>query len=369
MRIKATVRPHSDVAPNAALTYPHPMNMKQAQRLSIAPMMEWTDRHFRYLVRLISKRTLLYTEMVTANALVRGRDPERFIAYDQVEHPVALQLGGADPALMAGAAAKGAAAGYDEINLNIGCPSDRVSAGRFGACLMGEPKLVAEMVTEIRDRLAKMGSNIPVTVKTRIGIDHQDSVAFLDDFVGIVSGAGCDTFIIHSRKAWLSGLSPKENREIPPLVYDRAYKLKRDFPQFTISINGGIKTVAEAAEHLKHVDGVMIGRAAYDAPYALLATADLSLFGDDHAVPSEVEIAQAYLDYAEAEVAKGTRLHSITRHAAGLFTGRSGARTWRRALSQVCTAPDAKTALTDLRTLFTGNINGLCLNLREGLAA
>jgi tRNA-dihydrouridine synthase A len=344
-------------------------DMKLAQRLSIAPMMEWTDRHFRYLVRLISRHTLLYTEMVTANALVRGRDPERFIAYNHVEHPVALQLGGADPALMAEAAAKGAAAGYDEINLNIGCPSDRVSAGRFGACLMGEPNLVAEMVTAIRERLGQMGSAIPVTVKTRIGIDHQDSIAFLDDFVGTVSKAGCDTFIIHARKAWLSGLSPKENREIPPLVYERAYKLKRDFPQFTIAINGGIKTVAEAAEHLKHVDGVMIGRAAYDAPYALLATADAVLFGDHRPIPSEAEIARQYLDYAKAEVAKGTRLHSITKHAAGLFTGRPGARAWRRALSNVCNTPDAQTALADLHTLFTGNVNDHSLNLRETLAA
>ncbi|MBL8631417.1 MAG: tRNA dihydrouridine(20/20a) synthase DusA [Rhodospirillaceae bacterium] len=340
--------------------------MKRAQRLSIAPMMDCTDRHFRTLVRLISRHALLYTEMVTANALVRGRDPERFIAYAPVEHPVALQLGGSDPALMAEAAAKGAAAGYDEINLNIGCPSDRVSAGRFGACLMSEPRLVADMVRTINDRL---GGKIPVTVKTRIGIDHQDSVAFLDDFVGTVSAAGCDTFIIHARKAWLSGLSPKENREIPPLVYERAYKLKRDFPQFTVAINGGIKTVAEAAQHLTHVDGVMIGRAAYEAPYAVLATADGALFDDPHAVPSEIEVAQRYLDYAEAEVAKGTRLHAVTRHATGLFTGRPGARTWRRTLANVCRAPDAATALKDLRTLVTGNINDLSLSLREDLAA
>jgi tRNA-dihydrouridine synthase A len=315
-------------------------------------MMECTDRHFRYLVRLISRHALLYTEMVTANALVRGRDPDRFIAYNAVEHPVALQLGGSDPALMAEAAAKGAAAGYDEINLNIGCPSDRVSAGRFGACLMSEPTLVAEMVKAINDRLHAMKRNIPVTVKTRIGIDHHDSDAFLDDFVGTVSQAGCDTFIIHARKAWLSGLSPKENREIPPLVYARAYKLKRDFPQFTVAINGGIKDLAQTREHLNHVDGVMIGRAAYDAPYALLAQADALIFNDPHAVPSEPDIARAYLEYAARELEKGTRLHSVTRHAAGLFTGRPGARAWRRALSNVNSVADGREALQRLNALL-----------------
>ncbi|MBL8645572.1 MAG: tRNA dihydrouridine(20/20a) synthase DusA [Rhodospirillaceae bacterium] len=339
------------------------------QRLSIAPMMDCTDRHFRYLVRLMTRHALLYTEMVTANALVRGRDPQRFIAYADVEHPVALQLGGADPALMAEAAAKGAAAGYDEINLNIGCPSDRVSAGRFGACLMAEPKLVAEMVHAINARLAAHSRPIPVTVKTRIGIDHQDSEAFLDDFVGAVSAAGCATFIIHARKAWLSGLSPKENREIPPLIYARAYKLKRDFPQFTIAINGGIKDLGAAAEHLNHVDGVMIGRAAYDAPYALLAQADVQLFGDTHTVLTEAEIALAYLEYAGRELAQGVKLHAVTRHAMGLFTGRPGARVWRRALAEVNGNPEPAEALKGLRALVTRNVNDLTLNLREELAA
>lgn len=340
-----------------------------SQRLSIAPMMDCTDRHFRYLVRLISRHALLYTEMVTANALVRGRDPERFIAYDAVEHPVALQLGGSDPVLMAEAAAKGAAAGYDEINLNIGCPSDRVTVGRFGACLMAEPVLVADTVRAINDKLAAMNCSIPVTVKTRIGIDHQDSDAFLDDFVGTVSAAGCDTFIIHARKAWLSGLSPKENREIPPLVYERAYKLKRDRPHFTIAINGGVKDMAATLEHLKHVDGVMIGRAVYDAPYAVLAEADSKIFGDDHAVPTEFEIAQMYLDYAAREVDLGTRLHAVTRHAMGLFTGRPGARTWRRALAEVNSAPTPMLALKNLHALIAGNVNLGLLKLGDELAA
>jgi tRNA-dihydrouridine synthase A len=342
-------------------------------RLSVAPMMECTDRHFRYLVRLISRRTRLYTEMVTANALVHstraGRDPMRFLAHDRCEHPVALQLGGSDPALMAEAAAMGAAAGFNEINLNIGCPSDRVTTGKFGACLMAEPELVADNVRAIRDRLTKNGSTIPVTVKTRIGIDECDSDAFLDDFIGHVSAAGCDTFVIHARKAILAGLSPKENREIPPLKYARAYKLKRNFPALTVILNGGVKTLAEVPEHLAHLDGVMIGRAAYDAPYGLLAEADQTLFGETRSTPSESEIALAYLDYAERELTRGVRLHSITRHAMGLFTGRPGARAWRRALSEVNTASTPRDALGAIRTLIARNCPSGMLDNAEALAA
>jgi tRNA-dihydrouridine synthase A len=341
-----------------------------SMRLSVAPMMECTDRHFRYLVRLISRRTRLYTEMVTANALVHsaraGRNPMRFLAHHADEHPVALQLGGSDPALMAEAAAMGAAAGFDEINLNIGCPSDRVTTGRFGACLMAEPVLVAQCVRAIRERI---GDKIPVTVKTRIGIDDQDSDAFLDDFVGTVAAAGCDVFIIHARKAILAGLSPKENREIPPLKYARAVKLKRDFPQLTVILNGGVKTLAEAASHLENLDGVMIGRAAYGTPYALLADADHMIFRADANARSEAEVAMAYLDYAAREEACGTRLHLVTRHALGLFAGRPGARAWRRALSEVSASPSAADSLRKLGALV--NYGGAVdvLTSREQLAA
>jgi tRNA-dihydrouridine synthase A len=330
---------------------------KAEMRLSVAPMMECTDRHFRYLVRLISKHTRLYTEMVTANALVHttraGRDPQRFLAFDETEHPVALQLGGSDPAQMADAALMGARASFDEINLNIGCPSDRVTTGRFGACLMAEPELVARCVESIRTALGAAGFHIPVTVKTRIGIDDQDSDAFLDDFVGRVAAAGCDTFIIHARKAILAGLSPKENREIPPLRYARAIKLKRDFPHLTVILNGGIKTLAEVPGHLANLDGVMIGRAAYATPYAVFAEADQLIFGQTSPIPSEAEIALAYLDYAEREAAKGLRVHQATRHAMGLFAGRPGARAWRQALSAVNTTATSAEALARLRVLIT----------------
>ncbi len=341
--------------------------------LSVAPMMECTDRHFRFLLRLISRRTRLYTEMVTANALVHsaraGRDPMRFLAHHADEHPVALQLGGSDPTLMAEAAVMGAKAGFDEINLNIGCPSDRVTTGKFGACLMAEPDLVATCVRAIREALSKVASAIPVTVKTRIGIDDQDSDAFLDDFVGRVTHAGCDTFIIHARKAILAGLSPKENREIPPLKYARAYKLKRDFPKLTVILNGGVKTLAEVPQHLAHLDGLMIGRAAYDAPYAFFADADRVIFGETHDTPSENEIALAYLDYAERELATGTRLHLITRHAMGLFTGRPGARAWRRALSEVNGAGSPHAALNNLHTLIALNNSSPVIDKSDTLAA
>lgn len=337
-----------------------------SHRLSIAPMMECTDRHFRMLVRLISRHTRLYTEMVTANALVRGRDPQRFLAYAGIEHPVALQLGGSEPALLAAAANMAAKAGFDEINLNAGCPSDRVTTGRFGACLMAEPVLVADCVAAMR---AAIGGAVPVTVKTRIGIDHHDSDAFLDDFVGHVSSAGCSTFIIHARKAWLNGLSPKENREIPPLRYERAAKLKRDFPHLTVILNGGLRSLDDVAAHLPAVDGCMIGRRAYEAPYALLADADARLFADPAPVAPESVVALRYLDYAAAELAGGARLHSVTRHAMGLFAGRPGARKWRRALACVNQTVCPDDALRELRAIVTGNLNQAPLCLGESLAA
>ncbi len=295
-------------------------------RLSVAPMMDWTDRHDRYFLRLLSRRTRLYTEMITAAALLHG-DAARLLAFDAAEHPVALQLGGADPLALARAAEMGANAGYDEINLNVGCPSDRVQEGRFGVCLMAEPALVADCVAAMQARV-----NVPITVKHRLGIDAQDSYEFTHGFIDTVRQAGCNVFIAHARKAILAGLSPKENREIPPLVYANVYRLKRDFPQLTIALNGGVKTLAEAEHHLAQVDGVMIGREAYHNPY-LLADADHRLFGDDHAVPTRAQIAAQMIPYIEREMKAGHRLHSITRHMLGLYHGVPGARAFRRILS------------------------------------
>jgi len=243
------------------------------RRLAVAPMLDWTDRHFRWLVRRITRRTLLYTEMVTTGALLHGGDRERFLGFDEDEHPVALQLGGADPRELAACARLGAERGYDEINLNVGCPSDRVQSGRFGACLMAEPALVADCVKAMRDAI-----DVPVTVKHRIGIDERDSYHALCDFVGTVAAAGCDAFVVHARKAWLSGLSPKENRSVPPLRYDVVHRLKRDFPGLTIVLNGGIESLDAAQAQLAHVDGVMLGRAAYHDPW-VLAEADEQIFG------------------------------------------------------------------------------------------
>jgi tRNA-dihydrouridine synthase A len=295
-------------------------------RLSVAPMMEWTDRHDRYFLRLLSRHTRLYTEMVTAAALLHG-DALRLLAFDASEHPLTLQLGGSDPLALARAAEMGANAGYDEINLNVGCPSDRVQEGRFGACLMAEPALVADCVAAMRARVT-----IPVTVKHRLGIDAHDSYEFTHGFIDTVRRAGCEVFVVHARKAILAGLSPKENREIPPLVYENVYRLKRDFPQLTIALNGGVKTLAETAVHLQQVDGVMIGREAYHNPY-LLAEADRTLFDDEHAVPSRADVIEQMIPYIEREMALGHSLHSITRHILGLYHGVPGARAFRRILS------------------------------------
>jgi len=296
-------------------------------RLSVAPMMEWTDRHDRYFLRLLSRRTRLYTEMVTAPALLHG-DPARLLDFNTEEHPVALQLGGSDPQQLARAAELGAAAGYDEINLNVGCPSDRVQEGRFGACLMAEPGLVAECVSAMRARV-----RIPVTVKHRLGIDDQDSYEFTRGFIDTVRRAGCEVFIVHARKAILAGLSPKENREIPPLVYANVYRLKRDFPQLTIALNGGVKTLDEASLHLAQVDGVMIGREAYHNPW-ILHDADARLFGDHGAPrPTRAQIVEQMIPYIERQLAGGHTLHSVTRHMLGLYHGVPGARAFRRILS------------------------------------
>lgn len=289
-------------------------------------MMEWTDRHDRFFLRLISRHTRLYTEMVTAMALLHG-DAARLLAFDNAEHAVALQLGGSDPLALARAAEMGANAGYDEINLNVGCPSDRVQEGRFGACLMAEPALVADCVAAMRARV-----KIPVTVKHRLGIDNQDDYEFTHGFVETVRQAGCQVFVVHARKAILAGLSPRENRDIPPLVYGNVYRLKRDFPELTIALNGGVKTLDETERHLAHVDGVMIGREAYHNPY-LLAEADRRLFADEHAIASRAEIVAQMIPYIEREIATGHTLHSMTRHMLGLYHGVPGARAFRRVLS------------------------------------
>jgi len=301
-----------------------------SRRISVAPMMDWTDRHCRHFHRIISKHTWLYTEMVTTGALVYG-DVERHLRFNEEEHPVALQLGGSDPADLATSAKLGEKWGYDEINLNCGCPSERVQKGAFGACLMSEPELVRDCVKAMKDAV-----DIDVTVKHRIGIDYEESYDFVRDFVGTVAEAGCTTFIVHARNAILKGLSPKENREIPPLKYEYAYQLKKDFPQFEILINGGIKTVEEIDEHLKHVDGVMLGREAYHNPY-LMASFDQRYYGSSAPQKTREEVLRAMIPYIAAQLAseapRGLKLNSITRHMLGLLAGMPGARQFRQTLS------------------------------------
>jgi len=290
-------------------------------------MMEWTDRHCRTFLRLISARAFLYTEMVTAEAVLYG-DRERVLGFDPGEHPVGLQLGGSDPDKLAKASRIGADWGYDEINLNIGCPSDRVQSGRFGACLMAEPALVADCVRAMGEV-----SSLPVTVKCRIGIDDQDTESGLDRFIDAVAEAGCTTFIVHARKAWLKGLSPKENRDVPPLDHDRVHRLKARRPELEIVINGGIASLAEAEPHLEHVDGVMLGRAAYADPY-LLADVDSALYGSDETPPTRDQVLDQFMAYVERELARGVRLNSMTRHILGLFHGQKRARAFRRHIAE-----------------------------------
>lgn len=300
---------------------------------SIAPMLDWTDRHYRYLARVMSAELLLYTEMVTTGAIIHGKGD--YLAYNDEENPLALQLGGSNPHDLARCAKLAFDRGYDEINLNVGCPSDRVQSGRFGACLMAEPKLVAECVTAMKQVV-----DIPVTVKTRIGIDDQDSYEFLSEFVETVSQVGCDTFIVHARKAWLQGLSPKQNREIPPLDYQRVYRLKKDHPSLNISINGGVKTLSECREHLLHLDGVMVGREAYQNPY-LLAEVDQQLCGSNKPVLSRDAVLEKFIPYIEKHLISGGRLNHITRHMTGMFQGEPGSRAWRRYISENAHKPGA----------------------------
>jgi tRNA-dihydrouridine synthase A len=299
---------------------------------AVAPMMEWTDRHCRVLHRLLSHRALLYTEMVTAEAVLRGHR-ERLLAFDRVEHPVALQLGGAEPNRLAEAAKIAAEFGYDEINLNVGCPSDRVLSGRFGACLMREPQLVADCVAAMRTAVTA-----PVTVKCRIGVDEQDPQVALRTLIASCTAAGVTTFTVHARKAWLKGLSPKENRDIPPLDYPLVYRIKQENPQLTILLNGGIVSLDEVEAHLAYVDGVMLGRAAYHSP-ALLAEVDARFFDDG---PTSVEAAvEAYVDYVARKLREGVPLNAMTKHMLGLFNGKPGARLFRRHLSEHTTRPGA----------------------------
>jgi len=291
-------------------------------------MLDWTDRFFRFFARQISRRVLLYTEMVTTGALIHG-DRERHLRFDPAEHPLALQLGGSDPRELATCAGIGEAWGYDEINLNVGCPSDRVQSGRFGACLMAEPRLVADGVAAMRDAVS-----LPITVKHRIGIDERDSYDELRDFVGTVAEAGCGVFIVHARKAWLQGLSPRENREVPPLRYDRVTRLKRDFPELRIVINGGVTSLDQTESLLRELDGVMIGREAYHNPW-LLAEADRRIFRDPQAPKrTRRQVLDDYLPFVERQLAQGVHLGHMTRHILGLFQGVPGARAWRRHISE-----------------------------------
>ncbi|MCS3725124.1 tRNA-dihydrouridine synthase A [Bradyrhizobium betae] len=297
-------------------------------------MMDWTDRHCRVFHRHLSRRALLYTEMLTTGAIIHG-DRARLLGFDAVEHPVALQLGGSDPHELATAARIGAEFGYDEINLNVGCPSDRVKDGRFGACLMAEPELVARCVEAMKRAVV-----VPVTVKCRIGIDDQDPEVALDTLARAVVASGCDALIVHARKAWLSGLSPKENRDIPPLDYDRVYRLKRAMPNVPVIINGGIRSIEEAKAHLEHVDGVMLGRAAYQEPWRLLAV-DSDIFGEAGRHATMQDALEAMMPYIEQQLARGTRLHAITRHFVGAFHAVPGARAFRRHLAEQGVKPGA----------------------------
>ncbi|MCU7918692.1 MAG: tRNA dihydrouridine(20/20a) synthase DusA [Candidatus Thiodiazotropha sp. (ex Epidulcina cf. delphinae)] len=308
------------------------------RRLAVAPMLDWTDRYCRYFLRLISRHVVLYTEMVTTGAILHG-NRARFLDFDPSEHPVALQLGGSDPKELAECAGLGQTWGYDEINLNVGCPSDRVQSGRFGACLMATPQLVSDCVKAMRDRVS-----VDVTVKHRIGVDEHDSYDELCEFIGTVSEAGCNTFIVHARKAWLQGLSPKENREIPPLSYATVHRLKRDFPQLEVIINGGITSLEQAQRQLEHVDGVMIGREAYHNPW-MLAEADRVIFAKTGEAVTRGQVVASLIPFVEKELAAGTPINRITRHILGLFHGQPGARKWRRMLSEQSHRPNATSRL------------------------
>lgn len=308
------------------------------RKFSVAPMLDWTDRHERFFLRLISQHALLYTEMVTTGALIYG-DRDRYLSFNPAEHPIALQLGGSDPHDLVECAKMAQDHGYDEVNLNVGCPSNRVQSGMFGACLMAKPELVAECVGAMQSSV-----DIPVTVKHRIGIDENDSVEELFDFVGTVAQSGCNTFIVHARKAWLKGLSPKENRTVPPLRYDVVHQLKENMPQLEIIINGGIKDLNEVTEQLKTTDGVMMGREVYHNPY-ILSEVDQRFYGSTKPVLTRFEILDALIPYIEQELKKGVKLQAISRHILGLFNGLPGAKKWRRYMSENAPFADANVAV------------------------
>ena len=304
------------------------MLQQDPRKVSLAPMLDWTDRHFRYLLRLVSRHMWLYTEMVTTGAILHGNNRERFLGYNAAEQPLSLQLGGSDPRDLARCCQLAQDYGYNEVNLNVGCPSDRVQSGMFGACLMARPELVAECVNAMADSVA-----LPISVKTRIGIDYEDHYEQLQTLVEQVKEAGGQYFTIHARKAWLEGLSPKQNRDIPPLRYDYVYQLKKDFPELHITINGGIKTLADMQEHLQYVDGVMIGREAYNNTY-LMADIDRLFYGSDKAKPGRRAIIHGYADYIEEQMSKGVPLIQLTRHVLGLMHACPGAKNFRRVLSE-----------------------------------
>jgi tRNA-dihydrouridine synthase A len=344
-------------------TAPAPLS----RRFCVAPMMEWTDRHCRFFHRLLTRRALIYTEMITTGAVIHG-DRARLLGYDPAEHPVALQLGGSDPRLLAECARIAEDLGYDEINLNVGCPSDRVQEGRFGACLMAEPALVGECVAAMKAKVA-----VPVTVKCRIGIDEQDPEAALDGFAIATEQARVDALIVHARKAWLKGLSPRENRDVPPLDYDRVHRLKTAHPRLPIVLNGGIASLDQAAEHLHRLDGVMMGRAAYQEPWRLMAV-DPVLFGEPPPFDAPKAVAAALMPYIERELARGVRLHAITRHLLGLFRGVPGARAFRRHLAMEAVKPGAgvatfEAALESVRDTETHVNSNLDSNLAHIVAA
>ena len=301
-------------------------------RLSVAPMMDWTDRHCRFFHRQLNGQALLYTEMVTTGAVIHG-DRDHLLGFDPAEHPVALQLGGSEPEELARAARIGAEYGYDEINLNVGCPSERVQKGSFGACLMKEPELVRDCMSAMREAV-----DVPVTVKTRIGVDEHDSVEFLENFIGTVATSGVETFIIHARKAWLKGLSPKQNREIPPLAYERVHRLRQTFPHLGFILNGGLTEVEQAVTELEQVDGVMLGRAAYQDPWILV---ELGRRLGQPVAGSRTEAIEVMADYAARHIAGGGRLQQVARHLLGLFHAQPGAKRWRQVLSQNMHRPEA----------------------------
>ncbi|MGY0560386.1 tRNA dihydrouridine(20/20a) synthase DusA [Luteimonas sp. A277] len=325
------------------MTASFPIQPGSAFPLSIAPMMEWTDTHCRVFHRILAPNALLYTEMVHANAVIHG-NRGRLLAMDPGEHPVVLQLGGSDPGLLAEAARISAEHGFDEVNLNCGCPSDRVQAGRFGACLMREPALVAECVVAMREAVADLPTPVPVSVKCRLGVDDDSEWERFADFIGTVAAAGCDTFVVHARNAWLKGLSPKENREVPPLRPEWAYRLKRERPELTIWLNGGIADLDTATAHLEHVDGVMLGRAAYHDPY-LLHRLHAAWTGSP--LRDREELLRELRPHVEAQLAGGLALKHIVRHVLGLFQGQPGGRAFRRVLSEGAHLPDAGWALVE----------------------